>query len=94
MAIPFLIPAAEEDQQEFSSQQLQTILALYSALDRYLRTRTNTTPTCELILEYIVILFLTTDISTIMEIIRVINEEFNDLLIKTIKKILMRITKN
>lgn len=45
MAIPFLIPAAEEDQQEFSSQQLQTILALYSALDRYLRTRTNTTPT-------------------------------------------------
>ncbi|XP_043493308.1 uncharacterized protein LOC122518432 [Polistes fuscatus] len=45
MAVPFLIPAAEEDQQEFSTQQLQTILALYSALDRYLRTRTNTTPT-------------------------------------------------
>ncbi|XP_015188697.1 PREDICTED: uncharacterized protein LOC107072900 [Polistes dominula] len=45
MAIPFLIPAAEEDQQEFSTQQLQAILALYSALERHLRTRTGATPT-------------------------------------------------
>lgn len=74
MAVPFLIPAAEEDQQEFSTQQLQTILALYSALDRYLRTRTNTTPTCEFILEYTIFLFFTTDIPTIMEIIRAIDE--------------------